>query len=134
MYFEMVVLLSWSAIIVFATLFSTYNRADQHVVLRRLGVSEGNFWRVNLLFTAIPTFTSTLLCSIIWHFTGVLPFAGISLGFSMFEGFILGSIFTCTAALLSVFPGMNKAAPVLCACILSYIFLFIPAMFHVGFF
>ena len=103
-------------------------------MLRRLGVSEGSFWLVNLLFTAVPTFISTLICSIIWHYTGVLPFAGISLSFSVFEGFVLGAIFTCIASLLSVVLGMSKAAPVLCACIFSYVFLFMPAMFHVGFF
>ena len=134
MFFEMTVLLSWSAIIVFATLFATYNRSDKHVVLRRLGVSEGSFWCANILFTAIPTFSSTLLCSIVWHYTGVLPFAGISLGFSLLEGLVLGAIFTCIASLFSVFLGMSKSAPILCACVFSYIFLFIPAMFHVSFF
>ena len=134
MFFEMTVLLSWSAIIVLSTLFSTYNRADYHVVLRRLGVSEGNFWLFNLMFTALPTFTSILLCSIIWHFTGVLPFAGVSFGFCLIEGLVLGAIFTCISSLLSVMLGMSKSSPVLCACIFSYVFLFMPAMFHVGFF
>ena len=134
MFFEMTLLLSWSAIIVFSTLFATYNRADQHVVLRRLGVSEGNFWLVNILFTAFPTFTTTLLCSLIWHYTGVLPFAGISLGFTLLEGFVLGAIFTCISSMLSVLLGMSKSAPVLCACVFSYVFLFMPAMFHIGFF
>ena len=103
-------------------------------MLRRLGVSEGSFWLINILFTATPTFTSTLLCSIVWHYTGVLPFAGISLGFCLIEGFVLGAIFTCIASLLSVLLGMSKSSPVLCACVFSYVFLFMPAMFHVEFF
>ena len=134
MFFEMTVLLSWAAIIVFATLFATYNRSDRHVVLRRLGVTEGKFWLFNLLFTGLPTFASTISCSIIWHYTGVLPYSGISLGFCLVEGFTLAAVFTCVASVLSVFLGMSKTAPVLCACIFSYVFQFIPAMFHVALF
>ena len=88
MFFVVIVTLSWIIQLVFSSYFATINRGDAHVVLRRLGIHEGKFWLYNYGFVLLPSLFSCILQSTIWHFSGVLPFAGLTYGFCLFEAVV----------------------------------------------
>ena len=85
LFFEVSICFSWCVLFILTTLLAINSRGPNHIILRRLGVSNWLFLICNYAYTFSVCFISCLLSGIVWHFTAVLPFSGITLGFTVLE-------------------------------------------------
>ncbi|KAH0573048.1 ABC transporter family protein [Spironucleus salmonicida] len=130
-FFIMSVQLGYAVSLVLATILATVNREQSHVVLRRLGVSEGMFWAYNFVFTGAPVFLGGILGVIIWRYTGVPPFSGIDVGFGLISAILMSVIIISFSCLISVVFGAHKSPPTIIACVFAFGVLLIPNVFGI---
>jgi len=101
MFFEFSVLCSYVVTVILSTLLTVNNRGANHLILRRLGVKEWRFWMSNYVFVFLPNLIQLELAAIIWHYTGILPFSGVTLDFAMFIHFLLAVLLSAINVFLS---------------------------------
>lgn len=69
-FFEMTSMMALAILLIFVVMLGSQNRGKNHIILRRLGVKEWEFWFCNTLFVFVPTLIITLIIGTIWHFAG----------------------------------------------------------------
>jgi hypothetical protein len=114
------IIISYSVLLICCTILSANNRGPNQLILRRLGVKEFSFWGCNFLFVLLPTVVSGLIMGFTWHYTGVLPFSSITLGFCMLEQIMICILIA------------SSAGTVVSACLFAFFLLIMPVMIHCG--
>ena len=130
MYFEVIVSFSWTVLLVLATLLASNNRGSNHLVLRRLGVKQWQFWLGNFFFVWLPTLVCCLLMAVIWHYTGVTPFSGLTIGFCLFQMVLLSLLLSTSALFLSAI--LNGTGATIVSCLLGFFLIVLPTIVHVA--
>ncbi|KAH0577123.1 ABC transporter family protein [Spironucleus salmonicida] len=131
MFFGMAVLVAYSLQIILCMILANVNRDQNHVVLRRLGVSVGIFWWKNLIYVSMQIVPINIITVIVWHYCGVIPFSNIDLKFCLIIGITISFSIVSFSMLVSAFLGNKKSAPTLLGCIICFGFLLLPMTFSV---
>ena len=85
LFFEITVCFAWCVLFILTTLLAINSRGPNHIILRRLGVPTWLFLVCNYIYTFAACLASCLLSGVVWHYTAVLPFSGVTLGFAVVE-------------------------------------------------
>lgn len=101
MFCEMCCLLGFAINYIISVIIASQNRGKIHLILRRLGVKDLQYWVVSYVIVLLPCFVSCLICGITWHYTGVLPFSSITMSFVVFEMLVMSLLITASALFLA---------------------------------
>lgn len=134
MFCEMCALLSLTVIYIICVVIACSNRGKNHIILRRLGVKDMSFWLVNGLTLFIPTLISCVLCALVWHYSGLMPFNTISLDFALFEMTLVALLMTSSSLFLACILGRSNIASIVCSCFLALFTIIVPGILHMAMF
>lgn len=106
------------------------NRSYNHRILRRLGVKDNKFWFVNWLFMIIPTMISCIICGIIWHYFGILPFSQVTIPFVCSVMSLTAFIIVASVMVIASLLGRNLILPFIGTSIVVMLMIVLPGILH----